>query len=1048
MDFQYVNSLWPKTTSDVPNIWCIINSLRIFEQHVLGCIDLRQAFYVIRLFNVHFHLVTGVGEFYSQRMCFGTSVGPGQLDQSLNLIFKKLWKYFMFSLLCRFVDDVGISGTCQSVPANLRLLIGALRLCGFEVQNKKFTITSSPATADQLVKALMSYSLPSLLSPAVKILGVSLSYTADQMRLSCGRAGRIAEAQKLVLSAKSTGFTKKSLFTLCGLIGFDPARLHPETRCIADSIRSIIGSSFSSIPWDQKIELGELSSDEQVAMTNLLVWIGEIALTCDHRSTTCITECEKHFQLFSDASVSGGGFVLMCNGSEVCREGYRWKGPQTRYHINRLELLALVKAVQPAADLIEFLTEHSVTPFKCKLDVFCDNKASVCWVRDSEAENLKKLPSIRKAMDRKALMSLASSLTDEFEALRVSGIPVRLAHVEGARNQADVVSRLFEQKCTNGKTLAMILNKSSVTSQTSSDGNPSQWSLIDNTSVKPPADFVRRVRTSLADKPPTIISLTDRWAKHCWSPEQVYGLARATRFILKILRANAVKGQFPVTYPDVESSDFLATVRSCQWSDAALSSCFQDTIQRKKICVGPVVFSLEHQLLLFKSGLPNGTVVWQYLIPKSSNFFRAILIRHAHRQILHSGPNQTLAVVNSWGFHLPGGMMSTRSVLNSCYPCKVNNTLRSFTGSIGHGCELDDLVKMEPYHTVAADYIQLGERTAVLAVTCHMSKHTTWLLAKNETTVEAVKLLQQVQVEQGGVRKIHVDRASYFRSDEFSSQCLSKLGATVVYVPTGAPWESLVEKIYDLGQRRLRMALRYLSGHVSKLDELELQRLLNYVCFLLNTRPVCQFSTVADSGVTEPITPDMLRYGYTRKLGSFSSTLADCKLNLSASQREVRSTFLDLFWKELKAKSAKACASKGRRTAQYGLPFSPGQSVLVYSAAKVKLGHTFVLAHVCSMTSETHVRVVFCDGKTSVENINNVHLINSDDAQVQYGPSLVGATVEVLFTMKDGSVKWFTGQVTKLCFDGSVLIKWLNGDRATAIDLWHPSISWRYSQSA
>ncbi len=104
--------------------------------------------------------------------------------------------------------------------------------------------------------------------------------------------------------------------------------------------------------------------------------------------------------------------MLTCNGSEICREGYRLKGPQTRYHTNRLELLSLVKCVQPTVDVIECLSEQPVTPFTCKFDVFCDNKASMCWVRDSGAENLKKLPK-RKAMGRKPLLSLALSLTDK-----------------------------------------------------------------------------------------------------------------------------------------------------------------------------------------------------------------------------------------------------------------------------------------------------------------------------------------------------------------------------------------------------------------------------------------------------------------------------------------------------------------------------------------------------------------------------------------------------------------------------------------------------------
>ncbi len=1044
MDFQYLNSLWPKTTSDVPNMWCIINSLRIFGERVLGCIDLRQAFYVIRMFNVHFHLVTGVGHFLSDRMCFGTSVGPGQLDQSLTLIFKRLWDHLLTCLMCRFVDDVGINGTTQSVANNLRLLIGTLRLCGFEVQTKKFTITALSAAAEDLLRFFKALKLPDLLSPAVKILGVSLSYTADQMRLSCGRAGRIAEAQKLILAGRVTPFGKKTIFAICGLVGFDPARLHPDTRCFADALRSIVGSVYSKSSWDEKLDLKLLSPDQSVAFKDLLNWMGDLKLDCDHTSTLYGEPPTRKFQLFTDASTSGGGYILRCNDFTVISEGFLWKGPQLRYHINRLELLTLIRAIQPTADLIEYISENSNRSVPTTLEVFCDNKATVAWVRDTEIENLKKLPSIRRAMDRKALLSIAASVTDEFEALRQLGVRVSLAHVSGVDNIADGVSRLFDKKCSNNKTLACILNKIS-TPAVIEDADAPKAARADSEAESSVIDFVRRARVVSSSATGIVpSSLADQWSRHCWSPDQVYGLARGTRFILTVLKSNAAKVPLPTVYPDIQHSDLLATVRSTQVFDGLYSPCFTNLTHRKKVCVGPLFFSPEKQLILFKSGLPTGVVTWQYYLPKSGTAFRALLLRHAHRQVLHAGCNQTLAVVNSWGFHLPAGLMSARTITSNCYPCKVNNTYRNFSGEMGSGSDLAELVQQEPYHSVAADFIRMGEKTSVLAVTCRMSKHTTWLLAKTENTKEAVDLLHQVQVEQGGLRHIHVDRAAYFRSDDFSSRCLSTLGAVVTFVPTGAPWESLVEKLYDLGQKRLRMAIRYLQGHISKLDDLEIQRLLNYVCLLLNTRPIGKFSSSPESSTTEAITPDMLRYGYTRKLGAFSSSLTDTKLNLTSSLREVRSTFLELFWQEIRAKSAKAMALKGGRRAR--APLISGQAVLVYRAAKTKLGHSFVLAHVSQVLSETHVKVVFSSGKVSTENVNSVNPVDIECTaeRLTSSCSMVGALVSVMFTMTDGSERWFDGRIIRVNFDDSVLVKWLNGDKATSINLWSPTIRWKY----
>ncbi len=128
------------------------------------------------------------------------------------------------------------------------------------------------------------------------------------------------------------------------------------------------------------------------------------------------------------------------------------------------------------------------------------------------------------------------------------------------------------------------------------------------------------------------------------------------------------------------------------------------------------------------------------------------------------------------------------------------------------------------------------------------------------------------------------------------------------------------------------------------------------------------------------------------------------------------------------------------------IPLIPGQAVLVYRAAKTKLGHSFVLAHVTQLLSETHVKVVFSSGKCSTENVNSVNPIDIDctSDRLMLGCSMVGAMISVMFTMTDGDEGWFDGRIIRVNFDHSVLIKWLNGDRATNIDLWSPTIKWKY----
>ncbi len=76
-----------------------------------------------------------------------------------------------------------------------------------------------------------------------------------------------------------------------------------------------------------------------------------------------------------------------------------------------------------------------------------------------------------------------------------------------------------------------------------------------------------------------------------------------------MLKANADTGQIPENYADVGNCDFLSTVSSTQMPDNKWAQCFQDLAHRKKTYVGPLVFSLDQQLILFKSGVYNESVL-------------------------------------------------------------------------------------------------------------------------------------------------------------------------------------------------------------------------------------------------------------------------------------------------------------------------------------------------------------------------------------------------------------------------------------------------------
>ncbi|KAF4651801.1 hypothetical protein FOL47_000175, partial [Perkinsus chesapeaki] len=153
---------------------------------------------------------------------------------------------------------------------------------------------------------------------------------------------------------------------------------------------------------------------------------------CSHATACASDEALPNLTLVTDASRSGGGFLVLRGsvegGSEndlaglpmLCGDDFRRNKTQRNYHSNRRELLALVVGLRACADLVNHYFDNSKessanTPRRRpKVCVLSDNKAVIHWSR----EDAPALFNSGQALEKRALTRLVLVAMDELKALK------------------------------------------------------------------------------------------------------------------------------------------------------------------------------------------------------------------------------------------------------------------------------------------------------------------------------------------------------------------------------------------------------------------------------------------------------------------------------------------------------------------------------------------------------------------------------------------------------------------------------------------------------
>jgi hypothetical protein len=223
-----------------------------------------------------------------------------------------------------------------------------------------------------------------------------------------------------------------------------------------------------------------------------------------------------------------------------------------------------------------------------------------------------------------------------------------------------------------------------------------------------------------------------------------------------------------------------------------------------------------------------------------------------------------------------------------------------------------------------------------------------------------------------------------------------------------------------------------------------------------------------DSDVIEPLTPDLLAYGFTRKLRNIP-TLTNPNVEpdpnelpppLTSTLKAIREYYLNHWWTKLKERTLTSIQQKCK-TKTDGTPSDPneadfvtGDPVLIYTGTARKLDFHYVLCQVLQRKGKNTYWVLHREGVVREENFYNMKKvvrcpIQDYDCEVQHGPSRFGQAIRVEFFCfrPDGTrlpdTKWYRGFLGQYNPDtDDYKIHWTSGEPSTAFDLresrWFP----------
>ena len=1097
-------------------------------------IDAKQAFYKTVLHHARVQLSSGRTVFTSDRMCFGLKFGPAGLDACLGRILDQALESGLCedNFLCKFVDDIILLGDPDTLLRTVARVLRAMQLAGYDVQGKKF----QPFSEDSIPFTTPTpnpFPIPVEPTSTGTFLGMKVTLTQGEIVINCDRSCRCKRA-RVHLDNLRTKPTKRLIFALAGLIGYDPTRCHPEARYVADTLRSLCGAVYSTQSFDDEMNLETFSKPQRRVYYDFIRQATEIISKGSREGEECHHstpirrpgDTPSTFELCTDASLTGGGWSFAMVGKDgekrhiLGEDVWRWRKAERNYHSNRRELIALFNGIRAVTGMMEYYDTRSVTDKSNRpsIQILCDNRSALAWVEYSDLADT-------KAMERRPILRLISAVVEELTALRKYA-NVKLDHIQGSSNtRADWLSRLYDIKF-HGLSLGDILEFAHDTARLEDNElysydpeTPGQGILHDEDAhiqpgpdplSAPLANDLESTKSLFSDLAPAVLhpdrsmSQTIAIADHVFTirnrssspttpvttPErlaaQVNSIDRLThswhyfriafeafRFLrrckldpdLAMKPMQWAASNEPIT-PVPDDRTLPSYVLALQLHDPDHAPTIASLIDGKKDVLppcGPLFW--KDGCLQFRSGDPNGAIRWKLFVPRNAKIFRKLLIRHAHHVTEHSSFDRTLAEIRTT-FHTQYINDEIRTTLSECLRCQIAKTTRSWDAPPTiTSINLSRLLNSPAYTRAGIDFLALGDHAKALTITCLATKHTTWLTAEAEDMDTTLKILRRFQVQRGGLDVIVCDRASYFASNRFAQECYDRLGAKVELLSARSPFEGgAFEKLHDLGLERLRHMTASQHGKLKGVPTPTIQDLLDRVTLLLNTRPLHRtHKSLPDSDSIEPLTPDLLAYGFNRKLQNIP-TLMNPNIEPDANElppplttilKMIRGYYLEHWWSKLKERTLvsirQKCHTKtdGTPTELTDDDFVTGDPVLIYTGTARKLDFHYVMCQILQRKGKTTYWVLHREGIVREENFFNMKkiikcpILNHEfENETPYGPSRFGQAIRVEFFCfrQDGTrlpdTKWFRGFIGQYDSEADEYkVHWTSGEPSTTFNL-------------
>ena len=247
-------------------------------------------------------------------------------------------------------------------------------------------------------------------------------------------------------------------------------------------------------------------------------------------------------------------------------------------------------------------------------------------------------------------------------------------------------------------------------------------------------------------------------------------------------------------------------------------------------------------------------------IPKECTHLRRLIVKTAHRSVLHSGVDATLARASRY-FYAPALMRECKRLVKYCHHCQAR---RRPVEKVPRE-KKEDQVKRSlapPYTYVGMDVLTLDGQK-VLTTRCCVSGHVTWLLIPSEKAKDLALGVEAIFYRIGtGFRFIFSDQGPGFASPVFRKALGERLPMEPEfrYTPPNAPWMYGYERPHLDGAQRIRI-LRAMRGETKKTPLIQLD--LDRVAYVMNQRPMGVYRVRAD-GEEKFVSPQNPRMGISR----------------------------------------------------------------------------------------------------------------------------------------------------------------------------------------